>query len=119
MGGVSKRKSKGNNRAARHERATRRWPDQIRADLDDGERARVLREEQPVDFDKPALGQFYCVECDRHFESGATLDRHSATKKHRRRVKELLDSPPYTQKEAEAAAGMGAVDTGIRGADME
>jgi len=111
MGGISKRRRKGNNRAAQADRMTRRHNEQIRADLDDPVKANQLRNEQPIDLDKPGLGQYYCLECDRYFVSLDTLNTHNGTKKHKRRVKELEDKP-YSTREAEAAAGMGEPDNG-------
>mmetsp|Transcript_12128 Transcript_12128/g.21927 ORF Transcript_12128/g.21927 Transcript_12128/m.21927 type:complete len:114 (-) Transcript_12128:1356-1697(-) len=106
MGGVSKRSQKGNHRAARHERQRRRYADQICKDLSDAKVTDALRNHQPLDLDKPGLGQNYCVECDRYFITRPTLETHMVSKKHRRKVKELQDTP-YTQHEADLAAGMG------------
>eukprot|EP00053_Salpingoeca_punica_P005036 m.52321 g.52321 ORF g.52321 m.52321 type:complete len:168 (+) comp13060_c0_seq1:105-608(+) len=60
----------------------------------------------PVDGDLPGLGQFYCIHCSRHFVNSLSLDEHIKSKIHRRRMKELRNEP-YSQAEAEAAAGMG------------
>ena len=51
-------------------------------------------------------GDFPCVECSRHFISPEALKTHTKTKVHKRRLKELKDEP-YSQAEAEAAAGLG------------
>jgi bud site selection protein 20 len=51
-------------------------------------------------------GDFPCVECSRYFISPEALAGHTKTKLHRRRLKQLKDEP-YSQKEAEAAAGLG------------
>ncbi|CAO3676561.1 unnamed protein product [Umbelopsis vinacea] len=69
---------------------------------------------QPIDADKAGLGQHYCVHCARYFPSNDALQKHETTKLHKRRVKKTLDEP-YTQKEADAAAGIGAPDNGKRG----
>ncbi|ORZ18114.1 hypothetical protein BCR42DRAFT_413180 [Absidia repens] len=69
---------------------------------------------QKVDTDLPGLGQFYCVECARHFINQGALDIHNRGKLHKRRVKKLQDEP-YTQEEADAAAGLGKTDNGKRG----
>jgi bud site selection protein 20 len=62
--------------------------------------------QQPVDADLPGFGQFYCVQCARHFiNSEAKLD-HLKTKAHKKRVKTLANDTAYTQKEAEAAVGL-------------
>jgi len=55
--------------------------------------------------DLPGLGQFYCVECAKWFESEHSLVTHRKGSTHKRRVKALKDEP-YTQKEAEAAIGL-------------
>lgn len=54
-------------------------------------------------------GLHYCRECDRHFVAEAIKLQHVRTKAHKRRVKELRDTP-YSQAEADAAAGMGKAD---------
>ncbi|KAI8378047.1 uncharacterized protein BYT42DRAFT_572534 [Radiomyces spectabilis] len=69
---------------------------------------------QPVDPDKPGLGQHYCIECARHFITEDALTKHIQTKVHKKRVK-LLKEEPYTQAEADAAAGIGKADNGKRG----
>ncbi|KAJ3334335.1 hypothetical protein HDU76_000028 [Blyttiomyces sp. JEL0837] len=76
--------------------------DQIHEDLKAPEK--LLN--QPIDPDLPGLGQFYCVECSRHFTSNGALVAHQSTKLHRKRLK-VLKEEPYTQKEAEAAVGLG------------
>ncbi|KAK6202654.1 bud site selection protein 20 [Scheffersomyces amazonensis] len=60
---------------------------------------------QPLDEDKPGLGQYYCVQCAKYFENQLTLDRHTKAKVHKRRVKELKQRP-YTNLESEAASGV-------------
>lgn len=51
-------------------------------------------------------GEFPCVHCSRHFIDKATLQIHLKTKVHKRRLKELKEKP-YSQEEADAAAGLG------------
>lgn len=63
------------------------------------------RVEFEIDLDLPGLGQHYCVQCARHFISGKVLAAHKRTKPHKARLRELKEKP-YTQAEAEAAAGM-------------
>jgi len=55
--------------------------------------------------DLPGLGQFYCIECAKWFESEHSMVTHRKGSTHKRRVKALKDEP-YTQKEAEAAIGL-------------
>jgi len=67
--------------------------------------------------DLPGLGQFYCVECAKWFESEHSMVTHRKGSTHKRRVKALKDEP-YTQKEAEAAIGL-RTDNGPRQAAKE
>ncbi|TIA88739.1 hypothetical protein E3P99_02429 [Wallemia hederae] len=67
-------------------------------------------ENQPLDETLPGLGQHYCVECARYFESDVALSGHKKTKVHRRRLKDLKQ-PAYTQAEADAAVGLGVDKT--------
>jgi len=60
----------------------------------------------PIDPDLPGLGQFYCITCARHFINAVTLAVHNKTKPHKRKIKLALEKP-YSQAEADAAAGMG------------
>lgn len=60
---------------------------------------------QPLDENKPGLGQYYCIECAKYFEAQPTLDRHTKSKIHKRRVKDLKQRP-YTNLESEAANGL-------------
>ncbi|KAL7423575.1 hypothetical protein Q5752_001155 [Cryptotrichosporon argae] len=72
-------------------------------------------EAQPIDEDKPGLGQHYCVECAKYYETSLALATHKKSKVHKRRLKELRD-PAYTREEAERAAGLG-VDNRQRGVE--
>ena len=113
MGSGVGRINKGkNSKRARRKRLFARAIDQIHDDLADPERARQLRDEQPIDFDLPGMGQYYCVECARYFINSQVLSAHTKTKKHKNRVKELREKP-YSQEEAEAAAGMAPPDNGL------
>ncbi|KAJ3406629.1 hypothetical protein HDV05_005904, partial [Chytridiales sp. JEL 0842] len=67
-----------------------------------------------IDPDLPGLGQHYCIHCAKHFISNEALDKHVASKLHKKRVK-VLKEEPYTQAEAEAAVGLG-VDNGRKSA---
>ncbi|KAI9207932.1 uncharacterized protein BJ171DRAFT_492109 [Polychytrium aggregatum] len=75
--------------------------DQIQDDLETPEKF----ENQPVDVDLPGLGQHYCIECSKYFVTENSLAAHIQSKIHKKRVK-LLKEPAFTQKEAEAAAGL-------------
>merc|ERR1712141_224450 len=65
--------------------------------------------------DLPGSGQNYCLHCDRHMINRDALTAHLKSKKHKQQVKKLKDAP-FTQKEAEAAAGLG---TYFRPPDLE
>ena len=60
---------------------------------------------QEKDEDLPGQGQFYCVECARYFQNATGLKDHLKSKPHKKRLKELKEKP-YSQEEAERAAGM-------------
>lgn len=68
---------------------------------------------QKVDPDLPGDGQFYCIPCARYFIDQSTFTEHKKTKNHKKRMR-LLKETPYTQAEAEAAAGMGCYTTKIK-----
>jgi len=78
--------------------------DQIQDDL-----ARHAVNPQPRKFDQdlPGCGQYYCMVCARYFITDKHLEEHVKSKLHKKRVK-LAAEKPYTQEEANAAAGMGA-----------
>ncbi len=58
-----------------------------------------------LDAEAPGGGAHVCVPCSRHFISAAVLEEHCRTKPHKKRVKQVAE-PQYTQKEADAGAGM-------------
>ncbi|KAF2084528.1 hypothetical protein K490DRAFT_48928 [Saccharata proteae CBS 121410] len=101
-------------RGADSKKKTRRHTrdfDQIHADL---RSKRHLEQyvETKVPEDLPGLGQFYCIECAKWFESDDNFTSHQKSKPHKRRVKQLKEAP-HTQKEAEAAIGL-TTDNGTR-----
>ncbi|XP_030846794.1 zinc finger protein 593-like [Strongylocentrotus purpuratus] len=79
--------------------------DEIDEDLKPQHAAKLLH--QKVDFDKPGSAQHYCLHCARYFVDEGAMKAHFRQKTHKRRLK-ALEMEPYTQKEAEAAAGMGS-----------
>ncbi|KAH7129320.1 zinc finger protein [Dactylonectria estremocensis] len=79
--------------------------DQIKADLLSPKHLSQWKDSKAVE-DLPDLGRNYCTECAKWFDTEPTLVAHRKGKPHRRRVKQLSEVP-YTQKEAEAAAGLG------------
>ncbi|XP_019403555.1 PREDICTED: zinc finger protein 593 [Crocodylus porosus] len=79
--------------------------DQIHADLRPEQATRLLHQEP--DPDLPGSARFYCLHCARYFVDLSSLTEHCRSKVHKRRLKELREEP-YTQEEAERAAGMGS-----------
>ncbi|CAK7272538.1 hypothetical protein SEPCBS57363_005182 [Sporothrix epigloea] len=55
--------------------------------------------------DLPGLGRNYCIACSKWFETEFALSKHQIAKPHKRRLKQLAEGA-YTQREAEAAAGL-------------
>ncbi|CAI4221819.1 unnamed protein product [Auanema sp. JU1783] len=78
--------------------------DQIHEDLKPEKAAKLMNQE--IDLDLPGDGQFYCIECARHFTDEKTITAHKKSKPHKNRVKTLKEVP-YTVKESEAAGGLG------------
>ncbi|EMP27799.1 hypothetical protein UY3_15105 [Chelonia mydas] len=76
--------------------------DQIHGDLQPDNTARLLHQEP--DPDMPGSAQHYCV---RYFVDLNSMKEHFKSKVHKRRLKQLREEP-YTQQEAERAAGMGS-----------
>lgn len=60
---------------------------------------------QPDDEYQPGLGQYFCIHCNRYFQSNKALATHLKGKVHKRRVKELSVNQ-YSIEEAEAASGL-------------
>ncbi|CAK9787281.1 putative bud site selection-related protein [Cutaneotrichosporon oleaginosum] len=87
--------------------------DQIQHDID---HSRKKLEKQPIDEDKPGLGQHYCVECGKYYETDAALRTHTKSKVHKRRLKDLKEGA-YTVEESQRAAGMSAPDNRQRGVE--
>ena len=59
------------------------------------------------DQELPGCGQYYCLACARYFITDKVMEDHLKSKVHKKRVK-LAAEKPYSQAEANAAAGMGA-----------
>ncbi|KAK0384231.1 hypothetical protein NLU13_8319 [Sarocladium strictum] len=94
----------GNKRTLVKTRRKTRDVDQIKADLLSPKHLAQYKDTKAEE-DLPGLGRHYCVECAKWFEAEANLVAHRSGKPHKRRVKQLREEP-YTQKEAEAAAGL-------------
>ncbi|KAI8979062.1 hypothetical protein BDF20DRAFT_867427 [Mycotypha africana] len=93
-------------------RAYTRDLDQIHDDLKPENVEKIKHKE--IDTDLPGLGQHYCVECARHFITDDHYKEHLKSKLHKRRLKKLQEEP-YTQEEADRAAGLGPTDNGKKG----
>ncbi|EON68953.1 hypothetical protein W97_08211 [Coniosporium apollinis CBS 100218] len=101
-------------RGADSKKKTRRHTrdlDQIHADLRSGKHLAQYKDTKAVE-DLPGLGRYYCTECAKWFESDTNFESHKRGKVHKRRLRQLRDEP-WTQKEADAAVGLGT-DNGKR-----
>ncbi|KAI4284582.1 MAG: hypothetical protein L6R38_001283 [Xanthoria sp. 2 TBL-2021] len=85
--------------------------DQVHADLRSSKHLSQHKSAKPAE-DLPGLGQWYCVECAKWFESEHSMQQHTRGKNHKRRVR-MLKEEPYSQKEADAAIGL-LTDNGTR-----
>ncbi|CAH8555208.1 unnamed protein product [Heterobilharzia americana] len=70
--------------------------DQISTDLKEENITKRICEATEPDEDRPGLGQFFCICCDKYFIDQITLDLHKKQKPHKRRLKSLTE-PPHTQ----------------------
>ncbi|KAI0206001.1 zinc finger protein [Astrocystis sublimbata] len=95
----------GNKRTLTKTRRHTRDLDQIKADLLVPKHLSQYQDTKSKE-DLPGLGRWYCIECAKWYDTEVNLVMHRKGKPHKRRVKSLRDEP-YTQKEAEAAAGLG------------
>jgi bud site selection protein 20 len=104
---------------AKHNKKTRRFTrdlDQITADLESPRHLEIYKETKGPEDELPGLGQHYCLECAKWFESAANMEAHQKGKVHKRRVKQLKEGA-HTQEEAELATGFGRVDNGKKAED--
>uniref|UniRef100_A0A0B8RPE2 Zinc finger protein 593 n=1 Tax=Philothamnus irregularis TaxID=1899461 RepID=A0A0B8RPE2_9SAUR len=83
----------------------RRDLDQIHHDMVPENATKLLRQE--LDPDLPGSAQHYCLHCARYFIDLKSMKDHFRSKVHKKRLKQLSEEP-YTQEEAERAAGMGS-----------
>ncbi|KDP29160.1 hypothetical protein JCGZ_16549 [Jatropha curcas] len=72
----------------------------------------VEKKSLPLDEDLPGMGQYYCLHCDRYFANVTVRDEHFKTKRHRKRLKQMMGPAPHTQLDADLAGGMGMPDNG-------
>lgn len=82
--------------------------------MNNSKKLAALIQPDHLDVDKPGLGLFYCVECDRHFPSEIDRTVHQKSKLHKRQAKKMREEKPYNVEEANWAAGVG-VDNRQRG----
>ncbi|KAL1956198.1 hypothetical protein VTO42DRAFT_7545 [Malbranchea cinnamomea] len=101
-------------RRIKTKRRTRDY-DQVRADIESPKHLAQYKATK-ADEDLPGLGQYYCVECAKWFESEYNLNAHRKGKNHKRRLR-LLREEPHSQKIAEAAIGL-TTDNGKREVPM-
>lgn len=74
-------------RGSDSKKKTRRFTrnvDQIQADLADEKHLKQYTDTKAVE-DLPGLGQWYCVECSKWYESQTNYDAHKKGKPHKRR----------------------------------
>ncbi|XP_026882883.2 zinc finger protein 593 [Electrophorus electricus] len=110
---MGKSKQVGNHKSDKKKNIAKTWKtkrrtkdlDQIHADMLPANAAKLLQQE--VDYDVTGCAQHYCLHCARYFVNLKTLKEHFKTKVHKKRLKQLREEP-YTQAEAERAAGMGS-----------
>ncbi|KAK7142375.1 hypothetical protein R3I94_011906 [Phoxinus phoxinus] len=110
---MGKSKQVGNHKSGKKKHIAKTWKtkrrtkdiDQIHADMIPGNAAKLLK--QDVDYDVTGSAQHYCLHCARYFVDLKTMKEHFKTKIHKKRLKKLREEP-YTQAEAERAAGMGS-----------
>ncbi|XP_072313619.1 zinc finger protein 593 [Eucyclogobius newberryi] len=108
-----KSKQIGNHKSDKKKHIAKTWKtkrrtkdlDQIHSDLKPEEAAKLLN--QDPDYDVTGNAQHYCLHCARYFIDLRSMKEHFKTKIHKRRLKQLSEEP-YTQAEAERAAGMGS-----------
>ncbi|KAF9870403.1 C2H2 finger domain-containing protein [Colletotrichum karsti] len=94
----------GNKRTLTKTRRKTRDVDQIKADMLSPRHLRQWKDTKAPE-DLPGMGQHYCVECAKWFDTEVSLAGHQKGKPHKRRVKQLNEEP-YTQKDAEAVVGL-------------
>eukprot|EP00268_Persea_americana_P038611 TRINITY_DN3823_c0_g1_i1.p1 TRINITY_DN3823_c0_g1~~TRINITY_DN3823_c0_g1_i1.p1 ORF type:complete len:123 (+),score=27.01 TRINITY_DN3823_c0_g1_i1:117-485(+) len=100
------------HKSARRTKFLHKGDDAVYSELQKGAAADGEANPLPFDEDLPGMGQFYCLHCDRYFANVSVRDQHFQTKKHKKRVKQMMGPAPHTQLDAELAAGMGMPDNG-------
>ncbi|KAF9339760.1 CG3224-like protein [Linnemannia elongata] len=90
--------------------------DQIHGDIQPENAGKFEKPE--LDPELPGQGQFYCIQCAKHYINQESLAEHQKGKIHKKRCK-LLKEEPYSQAEADAAAGLQRADTKPKKAKVE
>lgn len=89
--------------------------DQVHADLRDDKHLAEFKDAKPVE-DLPGLGQHYCLECAKFFESEANMLAHKKGKVHKRRyVVRGGASTTADSQQSEGLEGGALLDQGSRG----
>ncbi|KAG2422457.1 hypothetical protein HXX76_016027 [Chlamydomonas incerta] len=127
MGGVGKRKVGGDHKHRKTFKQQRRgqfqerhidqvWEDvrKTPAQVHDGKHGPMgTTSKAELDEDVPGFGKHYCIPCGKYFNTATALASHEGERPHKRRVKMLATTArPHNQRDAEAAAGIGAPDNG-------
>jgi bud site selection protein 20 len=81
-------------------RGSRPAQDEIRDAADGAPKHKPVQ----LDMDLPGGGEFYCIECSKHFMDATILAGHTTSKDHKKRLKKLQEEQ-YTQAVADWAAG--------------
>nr|XP_033812453.1 zinc finger protein 593 [Geotrypetes seraphini] len=110
---MTRSKQVGNHKSDKKKNLSKLWKtkrrvkdlDQIHQDMKPESARKLLHQE--LDYDVAGNAQHYCLHCARYFVDIRSLKDHFKTKVHKRRLKQLAEEP-YTQEEAERAAGMGS-----------
>ncbi|XP_046368921.1 zinc finger protein 593-like [Haliotis rufescens] len=108
MGRVRRKKMHKGDKPLKEKYRTKRRTkdfDEIHEDMKPGNADALLN--QDLDYDKPGGAQHYCLHCTKYFIGARALSDHFKSKPHKRRIK-ALQMEPYSQEEAERAAGMGS-----------
>jgi len=82
----------GNGNARKTKRRTRDL-DQIYDEIQPDKVQKTHKDMTTWNEDKPGLGQFYCIPCARYFINSQTIEDHTKTKPHKKRLKSLKDKP--------------------------
>ncbi|PWN39589.1 hypothetical protein IE81DRAFT_350049 [Ceraceosorus guamensis] len=91
-------------------RARKLDADQISDNLRSSEKTAALLNPSNLDVDKPGLGLFYCIQCDRHFPTDKDRESHLASKQHKRSAKRAAEEA-HTVAATGLSVGVGVDNT--------